>query len=104
MMSLIRCACLPFRPFISIQRCLGIMVTGCALAACSPDLANESTGPEASDCGVVDCSTSLVSESAGPSVSVCHGQDLGSTIKEIPMAALRGHQGHGDYVARLEVD
>lgn len=50
------------------------------------------------------CSFDRVNEPFGPKVSVCHIAGSYTSVAEIFLSELAGHQSHGDYIARLEVD
>jgi len=52
------------------------------------------------------CSTDSAIEPTGPKVTVCHRNGNGSvwSLADIFLSDLPEHKGHGDYVARLEVD
>src|SRR5687768_3446800 len=60
-------------------------------------------------CGGEQATTAVVAPAVAnvrshPSISICHVGDAGWKLLEVSQHALGGHEGHGDYVARLEVD
>ena len=50
------------------------------------------------------CTFDRVTEPSGPLVLVCHFAGSNANLVDIHLSELAGHQSHGDYVARLEVD
>ncbi len=84
---------------VSIPRRKAFLVTGVAVlvAACGAERISDSGSIR--DIPPVDG----VGVARTERVSVCHTSDLVSTVKELPLAALKGHRDHGDYVTSLRV-